>query len=226
MLEADPAPTAPALIVKASAMAEIMSLFPTPLMRVRGVLDPELVASFTEGVRATAKLENAKSSLLSHTEMIAPSSKGPFFRISKLIAPAITEFGTVLLGETLTWSIKEMWVNVLESGGHQSMHVHANSFISGILYLTPSHPSASTVFLKGIGGTEFVFSNRNRNARLGPFNSGKWIMPDVTPGDLVLFPSYMLHEVPRNAGEQRITVAFNAIPDRIDSAGYTLRLSK
>ena len=207
-------------------MTEIMSLFPTPLMRVRNVLDPELVASFVEGVRASAKVENAKSSLLSHTELVAPSSKGPFFRISKLVAPAIAEFGAVLLGETLVWSIKEMWVNVLESGGHQSMHVHANSFISGILYLTPSHPSANTVFLKGIGGTEFVFSNHNRRSRPGPFNSGKWIMPDVHPGDLVLFPSYMLHEVPRNQGAQRITVSFNAIPDRIDSSGYTVRFSK
>ena len=207
-------------------MAEIMSLFPTPLMRVRGVLDPELLAQFVDGVRASAKVENAKSSLLSHTEMVAPSSKTPFFRISKLIAPSIAEFGTVLLGEALQWSIKEMWVNVLETGGHQSMHVHANSFISGILYLTPSHPSASTVFLKGIGGTEFVFSNHNRNSRPGPFNSGKWIMPDVAAGDLVLFPSYMLHEVPRNAGGQRITVSFNAIPDRVDSFGYAVRFSK
>lgn len=207
-------------------MTEIMSLFPTPLMRIRGVLDPELVALFVEGVRASAKVENAKSSLLSHTEMVAPSSKGPFFRISKLIAPSIAEFGAALLGETLTWSIKEMWVNVLETGGHQSMHVHANSFISGILYLTPSHPSANTVFLKGIGGTEFVFSNQNRNSRPGPFNSGKWIMPDVLPGDLVLFPSYVLHEVPRNQGQQRITISFNAIPDRIDSFGYALRFSK
>ena len=207
-------------------MSQVMSLFPTPLMRVPGVLDPALVASFIEQVRASAKVSNAKSSLLSHTEMVAPSSKGPFFRISKLIAPHIAAFGAVLLGETLAWSVKEMWVNVLEAGGHQSMHVHANSFVSGILYLTPSHPSASTVFLKGIGGTEFVFSNQNRNVRPGPFNSGKWIMPDVSPGDLVLFPSYVLHEVPRNEGGQRITVSFNAIPERIDSSGYAVRFSK
>ena len=207
-------------------MTEIMSLFPTPLMRVRGVLDPGLVASFVEGVQASAQVANAKSALLSHTEMVAPSSKGPFFRISKLIVPRIAEFGAALLGETLAWSIKEMWVNVLETGGHQSMHVHANSFVSGILYLTPSHPSANTVFLKGVGGTEFVFSNQNRNTKLGPFNSGKWIMPDVMPGDLVLFPSYMLHEVPRNQGGQRITLSFNAIPERIDSSGYTVRFSK
>lgn len=204
-------------------MSEVMGLFPIPLMRVRNVLDDELAAAVVAGIIAAAKAENARSDLLSHTEMMAPSSKGPYFRISKLIAPKIVEFGAVLLGQKLQWTIKEMWANVLETGGHQSVHAHANSFISGIIYLTPSHPSASTVFLKGIGGTEFVFSNHNKASTLSEFNSGKWIMPDVSPGDLVLFPSYLLHEVPRNQGDRRITVAFNAIPDRIENWGYTVK---
>ena len=42
---------------------------------------------------------------------------------------------------------------------------------------------------------------------------------------MVLFPSYLLHEVPRNQGAQRITMAFNAIPDRLDSWGYSIGLS-
>ena len=207
-------------------MSEVMGLFPVPLMRVRGVLDDELVAAVVDGIGAAARATNARSDLLSHTEMMAPNSKGPYFRISKLVAPKLVEFGSVLLGQALQWTIKEMWVNVLETGGHQSVHAHSNSFISGVLYLTASHPSASTVFLRGLGGTEFVFSNHNKASRLNPFNSGKWIMPDVAPGDLVLFPSYMLHEVPRNEGARRITVAFNAIPDRIDNWGYSIKLSR
>ena len=42
---------------------------------------------------------------------------------------------------------------------------------------------------------------------------------------MILFPSYLLHEVPRNQGDQRITLAFNAIPDRLDSWGYTIGLT-
>lgn len=207
-------------------MSEVIGLFPTPLMRIRRVLDDELIAAFVNGIDTAAKTANARSDLLSHTEIMAPNSKGPYFKISKLVAPKLVEFGSVLLGQALQWTIKEMWVNVLEAGGHQSVHAHANSFISGVIYLTASHPSASTVFLKGLGGSEFVFSNHNKASALNAFNSGKWIMPDVLPGDLVLFPSYLLHEVPRNQGARRITVSFNAIPDRIENWGYSVKFSK
>jgi len=105
------------------------------------------------------------------------------------------------------------------------VHTHANSFISGVLYLTRSHPSANIVFHKSLGGTDFIFSNHNKNARIGPFNGGKWAMPEITAGDLVLFPSYLLHEVPANQGEQRISIAFNAIPERLENFGYTIRFA-
>jgi hypothetical protein len=82
------------------------------------------------------------------------------------------------------------------------------------------------VFLKAPGGTDFVFNNVNARAKLGPYNAGKWVSPDPTPGDLVLFPSYLLHEVPTNTGDRRITLAFNAIPNRLESWGYTLSLSR
>jgi uncharacterized protein (TIGR02466 family) len=116
-------------------------------------------------------------------------------------------------------------VNVLEPGGRQSIHTHANSFISGVLYLTQPHPSANIVFHKSLGGTNFIFSNHNRNARINPYNGSKWMMPEITPGDLVMFPSYLLHEVPANQGERRISIAFNAVPDRLDNFGYAVRFS-
>jgi hypothetical protein len=31
---------------------------------------------------------------------------------------------------------------------------------------------------------------------------------------------YVLHEVPANAGARRVTLAFNAIPHRLDTWGY------
>ena len=56
-------------------------------------------------------------------------------------------FGVHLFGERLPWGLKEMWVNVLDRGGRQAMHNHANSFISGVVYLTPTHPGSQTVFI-------------------------------------------------------------------------------
>jgi hypothetical protein len=47
-------------------------------------------------------------------------------------------------------------------------------------------------------------------------------MPEPDPGDLILFPSYLLHEVPVNQGSERVTLAFNAIPHRLDAWGYSV----
>jgi uncharacterized protein (TIGR02466 family) len=103
------------------------------------------------------------------------------------------------------------------------MHNHANSFISGVVYLTPTHPGSQTVFLKSPGGTDFKFKNDHAGVTQGEFNADKWVSPAPQPGDMLLFPSYLLHAVPPNEGARRITLAFNAIPIRIDSWGYTLR---
>jgi hypothetical protein len=108
-------------------------------------------------------------------------------------------------------------VNVLETGGRQALHNHAKSFISGVLYLTDSDPSVSTLFVKAVGSGEFVFNNSNARAKLGPYNAGKWIAPDAQAGDLLLFPSYLLHEAPQNRGRTRVSLAFDATPSRLDS---------
>jgi uncharacterized protein (TIGR02466 family) len=130
-----------------------------------------------------------------------------------------------MFGERIAWSIKEMWVNVLDTGGSQAMHNHANSFISGVAYLTSTHPDSRTVFMKAPGGSDFSFKNDHQGAVTGPYNADKWISPPPEPGDLVFFPSYLMHAVPHNPGARRITMAFNAIPNRLDSWGYRIAFS-
>jgi len=133
------------------------------------------------------------------------------------------DFGSVLFGERLDWMLNEMWLNVLETGGHQAMHNHAKSFVSGVVYLTESDASACTAFMKSPGGTDYVFKNEHAQTARGMFNADKWVSPRPAPGDMVLFPSYLMRAVPPNKGERRITLAFNAIPSRLDSWGYAIR---
>jgi ectoine hydroxylase-related dioxygenase (phytanoyl-CoA dioxygenase family) len=59
----------------------------------------------------------------------------------------------------------------------------------------------------------------------GEFSADKWISPAPQPGDMVLFPSYLMHAVPPNQGERRITLSFNSIPSRLDSWGYVIGFS-
>jgi uncharacterized protein (TIGR02466 family) len=206
-------------------MDEVISLFPTPFLRAPATLPRPLVDALVAHFSTLALQDNNASTRLSHTEMLKPSDSQLLVDVATLLTPKLADFGALLFGERMGWSLKEMWVNVLETGGHQAMHNHANSFVSGVVYLTPTDASSRTVFMKSPGGTDFAFKNDHPGMVAGPFNAEKWIGPAPEPGDVVLFPSYLMHAVPPNAGARRISLAFNAIPARLDSWGYTIRFS-
>jgi hypothetical protein len=203
-------------------MTDITALFPTPLMRAPRALGAPLVAGLVEHFSRTVDRANSSSPNLSHTALLKPSDSPLLVDAAAALAPLLPEFGALLFGEKLGWSLKEMWVNVLDTGGRQAMHNHANSFISGVVYLTPTHPDARTVFMRSPGGTDFAFRNDHAGVTTNSFNADKWISPQPDPGDVVLFPSYLMHAVPQNTGERRITLAFNAIPTHLDSWGYRI----
>jgi hypothetical protein len=206
-------------------MDQVIPLFPTPFMRAPGTLGPSLVQALVKHFAALAVHDNNTSPRLSHTEMLRPSDSPLFVEAASLVTPKLIDFGVLLFGERMGWSIKEMWVNVLDPGGHQAMHNHANSFISGVVYLTPTHASSQTVFMKSPGGVDFAFRNDHAGTTPGEFHADKWVSPAPEPGDLVLFPSYLMHAVPPNLGERRISLALNAIPVRLDSWGYAVSFS-
>jgi len=206
-------------------MDEVFGIFPTPFMRAPATLGRPLVARLVAHFTAQATRDNNSSANLSHTEMLQPSDSPLLTEAAALIAPKLVEFGVHLFGDHLHWLLKEMWVNVLDSGGRQAMHNHANSFISGVLYLTPTHPGSQTVFMKAPGGSDFMFKNDHAGVTPGEFSADKWISPTPEPGDMVLFPSYLMHAVPPNKGERRITLSFNAIPSQLNSWGYVIRFS-
>lgn len=204
---------------------EVFDLFPTPLLRARAVLPLPLVAGLVAHFSVQADRDNNSSPQLSHTRMLSPAESPLFGQAAQLITPKLVAMGELMFGESLGWSIKEMWVNLLDEGGRQAMHNHANSFISGVVYLTTTHPDAQTVFMKSPGGTDFAFRNDHAGARPSAYSADKWVSPRPEPGDLVLFPSYLMHAVPPNPGPRRISLAFNAIPTRLDSWGYAIRFS-
>ena len=206
-------------------MDEIIGLFPTPFLRAPATLGADLTTRLAQHFSALAVRDNNSSPMLSHTAMLRPGDSPLLVEAATRITPKLADFGVLLFGEQMAWSIKEMWVNVLDPGGRQAMHNHANSFISGVVYLTPTHPDSQTIFMKSPGGSDFAFRNDHAGTSPGPYNADKWVSPAPRPGDMVLFPSYLMHAVPPNAGERRISLSFNAIPTRLESWGYTIRFA-
>ncbi|MEL6267294.1 MAG: putative 2OG-Fe(II) oxygenase [Pseudomonadota bacterium] len=204
-------------------MDQVIGIFPTPLMLAKGAIPPDLVAALVRQFDETDKGPNVRTTLLSHTPMTNPRAHENYMAVLRHTLPRLSDYGEALMGEKLDWGVKEIWINRMEPGGAQKMHNHANSFISGIIYLTETHPASATVFHRNSGTNTFQMVNENKRCRISAYNSPIFRLPEVGPGDMVLFPSYMLHEVPPNQGEPRMTAAFNALPDRLDSWGYVVK---
>ena len=202
---------------------EVIGLFPTPLMVCRGALTPELVTAMVTEYDNSDKAANVRTALLNHTPMTNPRASKTYMDVMGMIGPKVAEFGEILMGEQLNWGVKEIWINRMEQGGSQKLHNHANSFISGIIYLSDSHEGSLTMFHRPAQTNSFVMTNENRNTKMTQFTASVFRAPQVGPGDMILFPSYILHEVPPNQGEPRMTAAFNALPERVDSWGYVVR---
>ena len=204
---------------------DVFGLFPIPFMRSRGVLPAELVAGLVEHFVARATRDNSSSTKLSHTEMLRPTDSPLLREAAGLVAPRLTEFGVHLFGERLQWLLKEMWVNVLDAGGRQAMHNHANSFASGV----PLFDADASGFPDGLHEIarryglhvpERPCGNDARRVQRGQVDQ-----PGTRPrGHGPVPEDYLMHAVPLNQGERRITLSFNAIPSQLDSWGYVVRL--
>lgn len=107
------------------------------------------------------------------------------------------------------------WFHVTRSGGHQGVHNHPMASWSGIFCVDPGdsppgrEDSGSVRFLDTRVGAEMYLDAGNENLR-GQFRQGGYRYTHA-PGRLVMFPSYVYHEVfPYWGARPRIVVAFNA----------------
>jgi uncharacterized protein (TIGR02466 family) len=108
------------------------------------------------------------------------------------------------------------WCNKSDSEGAHQQHVHPNSFISGIYYL--SENSSPT-----------CFEDPRYQTRSGLWVAGhteltwkEWHCPSER-GTLVLFPSWLPHFTTQDpnipAGDFRFTLSFNTLPYGVTNAG-------
>ncbi len=206
--------------------SRVTGLFATPVLHAPAALDSATVGRLRRLVEDQGLQVNARSEQLAHTRPLDLQAHPEAAALQELLQPHLATFGALLFGEALPWLVKELWGNVLQPGGHQALHNHANSLVSGIVYLSPVPAVSRTVFVRAMGLPGHVFDHRHAGTASGPFNSDKWVMPETAPGDLVLFPSHLLHEVPLHDGPLRVTLAFNAVPQRLDAWGYAVGFTR
>ena len=79
-------------------MSQIHDIFPTPIMRVPGVLSAGLIAAAREDALRARKKANVKTDLLSHTEVVSPIDgriSRATFSVGNFIGPTSGALATV-----------------------------------------------------------------------------------------------------------------------------------
>jgi uncharacterized protein (TIGR02466 family) len=116
------------------------------------------------------------------------------------------------------YEITGCWANVLAPGAAHRAHSHPNNFLSGVYYVR-THPGADTINFHDPRSQTGII--RPPVGELTAANTDQ-VVVRVQNGTLLLFPSYLLHSVDANAGdEERISFSFN-----IMFSGFTENLSK
>ena len=115
------------------------------------------------------------------------------------------------------WNIVGSWSNIQKPQGEGfSFHNHIDSFVSGVLYLKGSKMSISFRDEPRLPSMCTTYKADYDIVVRHTWNSDITLPVDV--GDLILFPSYVLHEPNINESEEyRVSISYNFMPSRTNS---------
>ncbi len=136
---------------------------------------------------------------MDHLHQMSPT----FADLEKAIDTHVKKFVKILGFNLGNGRVKmdSCWVNIMPAMVHHSSHIHPLSIISGTYYLKVPKKS-SVIKFEDPRMMAFMGSPSRREK---PYFE---IMPNE--GQLVLFESWLRHEVPANTGTQdRISISFN-----------------
>ncbi|MFT5509363.1 MAG: hypothetical protein ACI89J_002445 [Hyphomicrobiaceae bacterium] len=104
-------------------------------------------------------------------------------------------------------SLNSIWVNLLEPGGAHSAHIHTHSVLSGTYYVDVPAGAGAIRFEDPRHGLLMAAPPRKARAKQ---DNRSFISIDPKPGMLLLWESWLRHEVPVNASDApRLSVSFN-----------------
>ncbi len=132
-----------------------------------------------------------------------------FARLRRRIAPHVKAFARSLhydlAGRVL--AMTDCWANVMPEGVVHSLHLHPTAFISGTYYVEVPKGAGALKFEDPRLGLHMAAPPRRADA---PEGFRAFVSVPAKAGDLVLFESWLRHEVPpaRFSGE-RISISFN-----------------
>ena len=207
---------------------KIASLFASPLAEFHHPdpvkLNRELAALFraraTEGDRYRNRLMTAGKNGLFESEF--DLFKWPEACVQRLrgfcfdaLVATVAELGNMPIAQVRSLKLlDDTWFHITRTGGYTTAHVHSLASWSGVYCVEPGEVPADA---PDSGILRFFDPRAGASMYLDPGNASlvhpfsfNMINLRLKAGQLVLFPSFLQHEVAPFAGrDERITVAFN-----------------
>jgi len=105
-------------------------------------------------------------------------------------------------------TLSNFWVNINHHRDYNKRHDHPRSLISGVFYVDVPNNSGDIIFINPT--KYFLYSEALTSTQTGnPYNKSCVAIPP-TNNQLLLFPSYLEHEVAANESKKdRISISFN-----------------
>ncbi len=202
-------------------MASIQSYFPTCIYRADAAVGTKLNRELGGAALSLALEDRAGlkwsekhgypgyTSYASLTDLAWSVSE--FKQLVKVIDKHATAFA-----KALHWDIRggkpvcdSLWVNVMPEGGSHTSHIHTNAVISGTYYVAVPNGAGPIVFEDPRLAMLMAAPPRKSSA---PRETQNHVSEHPKPGTLMLWESWLRHEVPLNmAPGNRISVSFNYV---------------
>jgi len=199
----------------------IQSLFPTLLYRAvlskgGATLPARRLADECQALAAadaTGQRWSAKNYLGGYTSygsldrlhLISPVFDGLRRRIDPHVKRFVRSLHYDLSGREV--GMTDCWLNVMPQGVVHTLHLHPTSFISGTYYVAVPRGAGALKFEDPRLSRLMAAPSRRADA---PRRTKPFVSVPARAGDLILFESWLRHEVPpaRYAGE-RVSISFN-----------------
>ena len=213
-------------------MMDVFPILPTPLGVVSCPFHKDIKSLVLKEIamKSGSSHTNQSGDFLYHLDYYSLLHEEKFERLKYWIEEQGEIFVKDVMGHYLqdTMIATDSWVNICERGGNQPAHNHVNSFISGVYYVSKTDTHSSTYFV--------------RKESMGAINSATATVPtmsipfekqtefnqegemQVNEGDLVLFPSTVLHGYKTNREDDRVTIAMNLMPNVVCGWDYGWRV--
>lgn len=104
-------------------------------------------------------------------------------------------------------TLEDIWINILPEGGIHTAHIHPHSVISGTTYVAMP-PGTSAIKYEDPRLPMMMAAPPRKKDAPEDLRQFVYVAPEV--GDVLLWESWLRHEVPMNMAEdERISVSFN-----------------